>query len=97
MFLSVGLMPLLLMIITLLSAIHNPLLNKDAALLLGAGLREEAFGFSVGSLLLAHIFNFGDSDTCVFEVKERQFAITGDKKMISGPCKDRECGSFELI
>lgn len=85
------------MIITLLSAVHNPFLNKDAALLLGSGPREEAFGFSTGLLLLAHIFNFGDNDTCVFEIKERHFAITGARKDIPGPCKDRECGSFELI
>lgn len=64
MFLSVGLMPSLLMIITLLSAIHSPVLNKEAALPLGSGPREEAFGFFEGPLLLAHIFNLGDSDMC---------------------------------
>lgn len=46
-------------------------------LLLGYGEQEEDFEFSVGFFLLAHVFNLGDSDTCISEVKERHFAIAG--------------------
>lgn len=153
MLLNVGVTPLLLMIRTLISAIWNLILDKDAPLNHNCNQSGgDVSPFSVGffkTFIWLHwvflaafrififtvacgifscgaggqtqtptlreqrhnhwatregppwdffpplcIFNLGGSNICVSEIEGSCFAVTGDRKNITGSCKGRKCDSL---